>query len=71
MILTEEEAKTKFCPHMRLPFHYDGDAYSGLNVRGTDRKMWAKCIASGCMMWRDNSAKGDEEPRGFCGLAYK
>ena len=49
--MTEEEAKTKWCPHVRV--RYDGDPVA-VNMQHSD---WAsdekrpKCIASDCMMW--------------------
>ena len=56
MIVTEEEAKTKFCPMMR--------------DRVGDVEAHKNCIASACMMYiRWNMDHEDE--RGFCGLARK
>lgn len=64
MLLTEDQARTKWCPHARVvevdddqlhgPFnryHPNADAnFSGV----------AKCIASGCMAWRIGAHKGQE-----------
>ena len=60
MLLTEEEAKTKWCPMARsldfssnrrhpqlIPGKHDGDA---LTERGQIHEQ-CKCIASGCMMF--------------------
>lgn len=66
--MTEEDAKTKWCPFARSQ---DGDNNSGLN-RGQHGKPdhWCLCLASQCMAWRWSSpykAKGI----GYCGLAGK
>lgn len=76
--MTEEEAKTKWCPFSRFysttgAFNRSGD--------GIDRA--SKCIGSGCMAWRwikdpvtDLFTHGKELPdykgeHGYCGLAGK
>ena len=61
-IMTEKEAKTKWCPMMRTgdPTTYD------LNNNAFEAT--AKCIASNCMAWRlahKDAADGTE--RGYCG----
>lgn len=76
MLLTEEQARTKWCPHARVvevgddelhgPFnryHLDADAtFSGI----------AKCIASECMAWRWlNRHEQGAQDGGFCGIAGK
>lgn len=56
--MTEDEAKTKWCPQM-------GIAHPKSNDGNHD-----KCIASDCMMWRfvtDN----DSDNNGYCGLAVQ
>ena len=66
--MTEEEAKTKWCPMVRAG-----------NEAGCNRQDASdKCIASGCMMWRDyadrirNPIIPDEmKGHGYCGLAGK
>lgn len=67
MIVTEEEAKTKWCPEVRtgltagmaVNHHISGDVHDE-----------TRCIASGCMMWRWLHHPGDsEKPAGFCGKA--
>jgi len=82
--MTEDEAKTKWCPFVRIESyertnsynrHSDGDASTNV----------LKCIGSACMAWRWDtstwSLQSDdkgllmrrsadmEEPYGFCGLA--
>ena len=61
MALTEEEAKTKFCPMARA---------MTLGIDHTPTTNGSKnfsCIASACMMWRKINIGGE----GFCGLAGK
>lgn len=62
MILTEAEAKTKWCPMVRLGY----SEFSNWNriYQGKKIESSTTCIASECMMWRllDNH-------KGFCGLA--
>ena len=58
-MMTEAEAKTKWCPFVRI---------AGV------RHPAAQCIASACMAWRwtmtPEEAKGNVNgPRGYCGLA--
>lgn len=81
MLVTDEEAETKWCPFTR-------DA-GGANRHGHGSSDEVRCIGSDCMAWRwdnagnqaaeqeheDSSAIGGvyirEEPkrRGYCGLA--
>ena len=68
-MMTESEALTKWCPHVRHQVFNDPGA-SGVNIE-------AKCIASACMMWEfaktipvygmDGSQVG-ERREGDCGL---
>jgi hypothetical protein len=61
--MTEKEAKTKWCPHVRWfgnAKDYD-DMYPN---RGDD----AACIASECMSWRWQGGVA-ERGHGYCGLA--
>lgn len=49
MILTEEEAKTKWCPHVRQS---DGIGEVATNRWDEDNNpAYARCIASECMAW--------------------
>ena len=68
--MTEEEAKTKWCPHVRITGSNTSDnTYEKLNKE-------VCCIASDCMMWKwinrteyqDNENVPNSE-RGYCGLA--
>jgi len=82
--MTEEEAKTKWCPAYRVSV-----AMSGLNIDHADNRGTipnsdtSNCIASACMAWRiawrgwdDKTAVivGEHAPagwikEGYCGLA--
>lgn len=69
--MTEDEAKTKWCPMVRFG-HVAGMAinrYAQMQKGAVDS--WyeqTRCIASECMMWRYNIANATNGP-GFCGLA--
>lgn len=77
-MLTEEEARKKWCPHVR---HANGSGGTGVNRVNWDRSYnYANCIASACMAWRAEMrtvmsqyqppSEWCEEPtgRGCCGL---
>ena len=86
MILTEDEAKTKWCPFARV---VDGvNEQSAVNRRQGLRDPHfpdPACIASACMAWRWFDEESDDHPgmtharitgeltprRGYCGLAGK
>lgn len=82
-MLTEEEAKTKWCPFVRATYHvpaqhphpadhgYIGnrDVHDRGGVGGVPN---TNCVASRCMAWRFRSVLNAEENvdrRGYCGLA--
>lgn len=76
--MTEEEAKTKWCPHVRTVI---GRVTSGISVHSAivgnayDAKRITKetvCIGSACMAWRyvDEVINLPTSP-GYCGLAGK
>jgi hypothetical protein len=58
MILTEEQAKTKWCPHVRQAVeHEEGLRVADreltmTNVDHTPNTITANCIGSACMQWR-------------------
>lgn len=49
--MTEEEAKTKWCPHARVDSTASNrpDSYPGHDI-GSGK--WPTCIGSACMAWR-------------------
>ena len=72
--MTEDEAKTKWCPMARF---LDGDDIGGANRwRVTTHDGLAHkeclCIGSDCMMWREvervNKQSSDLYTVGYCGL---
>jgi len=82
MIVTEQEAQTKWCPFSRVAgmFEVEGENHPvyGSNRFGNpfwraphDMKTATMCIGSGCMMWRQGPhGEGDKgSPTGYCGLA--
>ena len=60
--MSEEEARTKWCPMARV-YSPDG-AY---NKEGGCLAHGSTCIASDCMMWRQ-WGPSSEGMKGFCGL---
>ena len=75
--MTEEEAKTKWCPMVRwTKGGWSDDVYAAHNryvdEKQEDQNAYNRCIASGCMMWR-TTLHGTEGKvyEGYCGLAGK
>ena len=76
MIVTEEQAKTKWCPfvrHHNALFEPCGNSLASMPNRET-HPTFSKCIAYQCMAWRGRlEQSGMDEPvykgRGYCGLA--
>jgi hypothetical protein len=67
MMVTADEAKTKWCPFARLrPAMTDAGSVNRLD-RGDDPGAWPHCIADSCMAWRWWKA----EHKGYCGLVGK
>jgi hypothetical protein len=54
MLMTEEEAKSKWCPHARVSDDEAGDGATGGNNRWLRARSAEECmcIGSGCMAWR-------------------
>lgn len=71
--MTEEEAKQKWCPMVRIPYTMDPGAF--VHNRDADGYISAslayKCIASDCMMWRWEDEAIGMKKHGYCGLAGK
>ena len=78
--MTEEEAKTKWCPHVRsidTQIGPDDGGPCNSHMEGEDLKdgrnpIYARCIGSACMAWRfvDEVINLPTSP-GYCGLAGK
>lgn len=74
--MTEEEAKTKWCPHARI-----GSSRTGLGSLNREIQDGtipeARCLGSECMAWRRLSStytdprthRPNNEGQGYCGLA--
>ena len=85
MILTEDDAKKKWCPFARSPKWEDANG-PAINRKGSgEMDSGSRCIASACMAWRWFDEESDDHPgmtharitgdltlrRGYCGLAGK
>lgn len=74
--MTEDEAKTKWCPMVRVA---SGPYVPGTYSVGMLDNQEAKCIGSACMMWRylnpdvgvTKQTDGTGNAHGYCGLAGK
>lgn len=64
MAMTEADAKTKWCPFVRVQL-LQPDGFENQPVNRETRDI--NCIAAQCMAWRKAMADGS----GFCGLAGK
>jgi hypothetical protein len=62
--MTPEQAKTKWCPYVRLTVWIEA---RGVTDNRTDDVLKTRCLADGCMAWRQYGADG----HGYCGLAGK
>lgn len=80
MLLTEAQARKKWCPYVRFSLtERDGNA-SNRHMDAArmivQNPMYSQCIASDCMAWREaTDGQGHQEGddprffRGYCGLA--
>ncbi len=60
--MTEDEAKTKWCPFVRSG---DGDRTNGVNrIVAEPNGEWNACIGSKCMAWQETNMRN----AGYCGL---
>jgi len=75
--MTEEQAKTKWCPMVRV-FMSTEEGAAAASVNSTQKLEHTRCIASGCMMWRWTKVPEQVRVRdeihmsngeGYCGLA--
>uniref|UniRef100_A0A6M3LSV1 Uncharacterized protein n=1 Tax=viral metagenome TaxID=1070528 RepID=A0A6M3LSV1_9ZZZZ len=64
--MTEDEAKTKWCPQARVLS--DVGSYNAEYVAGRVQPA-ASCIASACMAWRWTTKHSIDGAIGYCGLA--
>lgn len=53
--MTEDEAKTKWCPFVRIGSELSGLGSLNRDVQLGENTMQVNCIASACMAWRDTS----------------
>ena len=70
--MTEDEAKTKWCPHTRQAVAIDCKEWSQMTATTSNRNLpggaevdGCNCIAAGCMAWRRFYDTGDAI--GYCG----
>lgn len=74
MILTEDEAKTKWCPFSCTGYHGIGLNRLSLPIGGSREQREiihdTRCIASGCMMWVVVGAQSFATSPGTCGLIH-
>jgi hypothetical protein len=69
-MMTEEEAKTKWCPMVRTTSNPSGCcSINRLYVSSVTTE--TRCIASECMAWRWFGRGAARPDRGYCGLAGK
>lgn len=68
-MLTETEAKTKWCPFVRTDSVGADCAFNRTTSKLEDYNL--QCVASDCMAWRWILVKSTEEKRGYCGIAGK
>ena len=74
MLLSEEAARTKWCPmvHARVTVVVDRDGAKSFqnSVEIANENMrFQRCIGSECAMWRNSGHKVDDKKTGYCGLA--
>lgn len=78
--MTEEEAKTKWCPFSRTGAYSDRGQMTAVSINRDPRKEVAEgclCLASGCAVWKwgveIKMGRGvyKSKTEGHCGLAGK
>ena len=73
MLLTEKQAREKWCPMARV-IKSNGAAELVAGNQDSEFHALGSCFASDCMMWRwrpQLSGKEGFEDKGWCGLAGK
>jgi hypothetical protein len=82
MMLTEAEARDRWCPFARAA-NFDHDAHLPAGSVPVVINRWGHgnersrphgdcmCLASRCMAWRWQGSEDRPERRGYCGLAGK
>lgn len=76
-MLTEDEAKTKWCPLVRVLEFEDKHAGAGKTYewvaaavnRSASDIISNSCVAAKCMFWRWSQQDREGVPTGFCGAA--
>lgn len=83
MILTVEEAKTKWCPYYQVSTSVCGEWFNRdiQDNRGTGNERgisnYCKCVADSCMAWREitytesNGTYYPSKGKGYCGFVGK
>jgi len=62
--MTEEEARTKWCPMVRITWYPTPAPETSISGWNRD-EINTNCIASDCMMWRKGEKKEVEIDRGY------
>jgi len=68
--MTEEEARTKWCPHSRIASEYGG--FNRSVHEEMPQQSYGTCVGSSCMAWREGAvyySDGTQQKNGYCGLA--
>ena len=77
--MTESDAKTKWCPHVRYPNLMESELVAGnkysagcnTNAQGSRTPVAFTCIASDCMMWKwDEAFDVDKDDNPIGGTNY-
>ena len=71
MLVTEKEAKEKWCPHVRFTVgidHSPSNRWRQLDKKDNLNPETCRCIGSECMAWSWNAPQYGKKV-GYCGLA--
>ena len=66
--MTEDEAKTKWCPMVRFVVSSE-DQNSANRWEGCPVPEICCCLASDCMMWREQWKRAEVSSNGYCGFS--